>query len=108
VQGLIGVFNEYDRVVSAYVPIAIAVFTLSVVLPLFAVRIRRRRARGFRRATRWHETNPFEGTYAMLLACVAALLLYLTFTTQRKVDTVSNQRHPSVVIKVARSTRGVH
>jgi heme/copper-type cytochrome/quinol oxidase subunit 2 len=105
VQGLIDVFNEYDRVISAYVPIGIAAFTLSIVVPLFALRIRRRRARRLERGGRWHDTNPFEGTYAMLLACVAAVLLYLTFTTQRKVDTVSNQRHPSVVIKVARSTR---
>ena len=52
------------------------------------------------RAARWHEHNPLEGTYAVLLACVAAFLLYLTFTAEHQVDTVANREQPAVVIDV--------
>ncbi|HTU84239.1 MAG TPA: hypothetical protein VMF57_01620 [Solirubrobacteraceae bacterium] len=56
-----------------------------------------------RAAARGGERNPFAGTYALLLACVAVLLLYLTFTTERKAHTVASDEHPSVVIKAVRS-----
>ena len=39
----------------------------------------------------------------MLLACVAAFLLYLTFTAEHEVDTVANRERPSVVIRVIAS-----
>jgi len=101
VQGLIDTRTEYDHLFSIYVPIAIGVFALIAVVVLVAVVIYRRRPP--ERAARWHENNPLEGSYAVLLACVAAFLLYLTFTTEHKVDTVANQQHPSVVIKVSAS-----
>jgi cytochrome c oxidase subunit II len=101
VQGLVDTRTEYDHLFSIYVPIAIGVFTLIVVLVFLAVLIYRRRPP--ERAARWHESNPLEGSYAVLLACVAAFLLYLTFTAEHKVDTVSNREHLSVVIRVIAS-----
>jgi cytochrome c oxidase subunit II len=101
VQALIDTRTEYDHLFAIYVPIALGVFALIVVVVFAAVVIYRRRPP--ERAARWHEHNPLEGTYAVLLACVAAFLLYLTFTTEHKVDTVANREHPSVVIKVIAS-----
>jgi cytochrome c oxidase subunit II len=101
ILGLIDTRTEYDHLFSIYVPIAIGVFLLIVVLVVAAVLIYRRRPPD--RAARWHEHNPLEGTYAVLLACVAAFLLYLTFTTEHKVDTVANQQRPAVVIDVVAS-----
>jgi cytochrome c oxidase subunit 2 len=69
-----------------------------VIATVLAVLIFRRRPR--ERAARWHENNPLEGTYAVLLACTAAFLLYLTFGAEHKVDTVANQQRPAVVINV--------
>lgn len=101
IQGLVDTRTEYDHLFSIYVPIAIGVFVLIVILVFVAVVIYRRRPPD--RASRWHEHNPLEGSYAVLLACVAAFLLYLTFTAEHKVDTLTKQEHPSVVINVAAS-----
>ena len=92
---------EYDHLFSIYVPIAIGVFAAIVIITLLAVLIYRRRPP--ERAARWHEHNPIEGTYALLLACTAAFLLYLTFSAEHKIDTVANQERPSVVIQVTGS-----
>ena len=99
--GVISTRREYDHLFSIYVPIAIGVFALIVIAVLAAVLIYRRRPP--ERAARWHEHNPLEGSYALLLACVAAFLLYLTFTAEHKVDTVANQQRPAVVIDVVAS-----
>lgn len=101
VQGLIDTRTEYDHLFSIYVPIAIGVFALIAIVVLVVVVVYRRRPP--ERAARWHENNPLEGSYAVLLACVAAFLLYLTFTTEHKVDTLANRERPSVVIKVTAS-----
>ena len=98
---LVSTRHEYDHLFSIYVPIAIGVFAAIVLVTLLAVLIYRRRPR--ERAARWHENNPLEGTYALLLACTAAFLLYLTFSAEHKVDTVANQQHPAVVIQVTAS-----
>ena len=37
-------------------------------------------------AARWHEHNLAEGSYALLLAVVVALLLYITFAAEHKID----------------------
>lgn len=102
VQGLIHARPEYDRLVLTYVPAAIGAFTLIVLVAFTAVVIRRLRP-SERVPARWRERDPLRGSYAVLLVCVAALLLYLAFTDQRNVDTVSDQHHPSVVIKVLAS-----
>jgi cytochrome c oxidase subunit II len=98
---LVSTRGQYDRVASVYLPIAIGVFVLIVLVVLGAVLIFRRRPP--ERAARWHEHNPIEGTYALLLACTAAFLLYLTFSAEHKTDTVSNRQHPAVVINVIAS-----
>jgi len=101
VAAVVSTRSEYDHLFSIYVPIAIGVFALIVVVVFGAVLIYRRRPPD--RAARWHEHNPLEGSYAVLLACVAAFLLYLTFTAEHKVDTVANQQRPAVVIDVVAS-----
>jgi cytochrome c oxidase subunit II len=101
IPGLVDTRTEYDHLFSIYVPIAIGVFVLIVALVFVAVLIYRRRPP--ERAARWHEHNPLEGSYAVLLACVAAFLLYLTFNAEHKVDTVSREQKPAVVIDVVAS-----
>jgi hypothetical protein len=76
---------------------------LLVMVASVAVALYRRRHRA--RTARRHERNPFAGTYAVLLACMAGLVLYLTFATDHKLYTVANQRHPSVVIRAVGSRR---
>jgi len=98
---LVSTRHEYDHLFSIYVPIAIGLFLLIALTVLGAVLIYRRRP--VERAARWHENNPIEGTYALLLACVAAFLLYLTFTAEHRVDTVSLGERPAVVIDVTGS-----
>ena len=99
--GLVDTRREYDHLFSIYVPIAVGVFALILVAVLLAIVIFRRRPP--ERAARWHESNPIEGSYAVLLACVAAFLLYLTFTAEHKVDTVANHERPAVVVDVTGS-----
>ena len=101
VAGLVSTRHEYDRLASVYLPIAIGVFALIVLVVLGAVLIFRRRPP--ERAARWHEHNPIEGTYALLLACTAAFLLYLTFSAEHQTDTVANRQHPGVVVNVIAS-----
>ena len=100
-EGLVSTRSEYEHLFSIYVPIAVGVFALIVIAVLVAVVIYRRRPP--ERAARWHEHNPIEGTYAVLLACVAAFLLYLTFSAEHKVDTVANQERPAVIVDVTGS-----
>jgi len=101
IAGLIDTRREYDHLFSIYVPIAVGVFALILVVVLVSVLVFRRRPP--ERAARWHENNPIEGTYAVMLACVAAFLLYLTFTAEHKVDTVANRQPAAVVIDVTGS-----
>jgi heme/copper-type cytochrome/quinol oxidase subunit 2 len=98
-QGLIDARAEYDDLFAIGVPVAIGVFTLIVLVAFAAVLIRRRRPPELAPGP-WRERNPLQGSYAVLLVCVAALVLFLTFTSQHKVDTLADQPHPSVVIKV--------
>ena len=98
---LVSTRHVYDHLFSIYVPIAIGVFLVILLTVLGAVLFYRRRPP--ERAARWHEHNPIEGTYAVLLACVAAFLLYLTFSAEHKVDTVANQARPAVVVDVTGS-----
>jgi cytochrome c oxidase subunit II len=101
ILGLVSTRHQYDRVASVYLPIAIGVFVLIVLVVLGAVVIFRRRPR--ERAARWHEQNAIEGTYAVLLACTAAFLLYLTFSAEHQTDTVANRQRPAVVVNVIAS-----
>jgi len=101
VQALVSTRGEYDRLFSIYVPLAIGVFLVIVVAMIGAVIVFRRRP--VERAARWHEHNRLEGAYALLLACVAAFLLYLTFTTEHRVDTVADRERPALIVDVTAS-----
>ena len=91
-QALVSTRAEYDHLFSIYVPIAIGVFLAIVVIVVAALFMFKRRPA--ERAARWHENNPVEATYAVALGCVAAFLLYLTFTTEHKVDTSPDRIAP--------------
>ena len=101
VPALVNTRSEYDHLFSIYVPIAIGVFVLIVIVVVGSVVVFRRRP--VERAARWHENNLLEGSYAGLLACVAAFLLYLTFTAEHRVDTVANRERPAVTVDVTAS-----
>jgi cytochrome c oxidase subunit 2 len=96
--GLVDTRAEYRHVFDIYVPIAIGVFTLIVLATLLAVLIYRRRPP--ERAARWHEHDRLEGAYALLLAAIVAFLLYVTFTAEHHVDTVSARERPGLVVNV--------
>jgi cytochrome c oxidase subunit 2 len=100
-EALISTRHEYDHLFSIYVPIAIGVFALIVVAVVVTILVFGRRPP--ERAARWSEKNWLEGTYAALLACVAAFLLYLTFTAEHRVDTVANRERPALVVDVTAS-----
>jgi cytochrome c oxidase subunit II len=85
-------------VFSIYVPIAIGVFGLIVLA--FAFTLLRYRRRPPEKAARWHEHNPLEGAYALLLTLTVVFLLYVTFSAEHRVDTVANREHPSLTINV--------
>lgn len=95
---LVSTRHEYHRVASIYIPIAIAVFALIALATAFAVV--RYRKRPPERAARWHENNRLEGGYAGLLALIVAFLLYLTFTAEYQVDTVSDHQRPALTVDV--------
>jgi heme/copper-type cytochrome/quinol oxidase subunit 2 len=101
VQGQIDAQAAYGHLFAAFVSVAIGAFTL-IVLVAFAVVVICRRRLPERAPARRHERNPLQGSYAVLLVCVAALLLYLSLTTEHNVDTVADH-HPSVVIKALAS-----
>jgi len=97
-SALISTRREYWSLFSVYVPIAAGVFVLVVVLIAWAaLRYRRRPPEA---AARWHENNPVEATYAVLLLLVAAFLLVLTFGHEHLVDTVANREKPSLIVDV--------
>jgi cytochrome c oxidase subunit 2 len=90
--------TEYKRLFDIYVPIAIGVFVVVAALILFAVlRFRRRPAE---RAARWHENNPLEAAYALVLLGVVVFLLYLTFRAEHRVDTVAAEERPQLEVDV--------
>jgi cytochrome c oxidase subunit 2 len=96
---LVDTRHEYYRVFDVYVPIALGVFALVLAFTVFAVL--RYRGRPRERAAVWHKHEPLEGAYALVLACTVAFLLYLTFSAEHRVDTVSARERPAVTIDVA-------
>ncbi len=95
---LVDTRHEYQHLFWIYVPIAIGVVVAVALLTGFAVLRYRRRAPDA--AARWHEHNRLEGGYAVLLGLVVGFLLYLTFTAEHRVDTVSAQERPALVVNV--------
>jgi cytochrome c oxidase subunit 2 len=98
---VVSTHHEYYRVFDVYVPIALGVFGLVLVLTVFAVL--RYRKRSPERAATWHKHEPLEGAYAALLTLVVAFLLYLTFSAEHQVDTVAARQRPAVTIDVTAS-----
>lgn len=97
-SALVDTRHEYTRVFDVYVPIAIGVFALFVVLTLGAAFVYRRRPAS--RAATWYEHNPLEGGYALLLTLTVAFLLYLTFSSEHREDAVAQQERPAVTVDV--------
>lgn len=95
-EALVSTRHVYSQLASVYLPIAAGVFVLFTAAIVLAV-LRYRRSD---RPSRNSERNLLEGSYAVLLACVAAFLIYLTLTAEHKVDTVASQQRPSLVVDV--------
>jgi cytochrome c oxidase subunit 2 len=93
---LISTRREFDRLASIYLPIAIGVFALVLALTLVSVVRYRRRPRPAGPSA----MSRVEGGYAVLLTLVAALLIYLSLSTEHKVDTVASQERPSLIVDV--------
>lgn len=90
--------TQYKRVFNIYVPIAVGVFAVIVVVILFAVL--RYRRRPIERAARWHENNLLEAAYAVVLLGVVAFLLVVTYSAEHQVDTVAAEEHPQLLVNV--------
>jgi cytochrome c oxidase subunit 2 len=86
----------YGQVLDIYVAVGLGVFvafTLAIVGPVLIYRRRQR-------AARWHEANRIEIGYAMVLTCVAAFLLAVTFSGEHKEDVALATERPAVTIDV--------
>lgn len=95
---LVDTRHEYSHLFGIYVPIGIGVFALFAGAIVLVALVYHRREPA--RAARWHEHNRVEAAYASVLALVAAFLLYLTFTAEHRVDTVSAREAPSLTVNV--------
>jgi cytochrome c oxidase subunit II len=95
---LISTRHEYNALFAVYVPIAAGVFAVIVVAVLGAVlRYRRRHPADVSRVS---ERNSLEAGYAALLTATVAFLLYLTFSAEHRVDTVSLRQTPALTVDV--------
>jgi cytochrome c oxidase subunit II len=97
-DSLVETSQQYAHVFGIYVPIALGVFGLVFVLMVGAVLAYRRRPPS--QAARWHEHNRLEAAYAVLLACVVAFLLYVTFSAEHQVDAVARGERPVLRVNV--------
>jgi cytochrome c oxidase subunit 2 len=86
----------YGRVFDIYVAVGVGVFVLFALVIVAAVVTYRCRPEAARR----HEANSIEIGYAVLLTCVAVVLLLVTFSGEQKEDVASAQEHPAVTIDV--------
>lgn len=98
---LVNTRHEYYRVFDIYVPIAIAVFAI-IFLAAVALVLKNRR-RPAHEASRRHDHEIVERSYAVFLTGVVAFLLWLTFTAEHQTDTVANRERPRVVVDVTAS-----
>jgi cytochrome c oxidase subunit 2 len=98
---LVDTRRVYGWVYGIYLPIAIGVFfafTLAIIGAVIWYR-----SHPPARAARWHEANRLEISYALLLTCVAAFLLYISFNAEHQVDTVSADERPALTVYVTGS-----
>jgi cytochrome c oxidase subunit II len=97
-SALVFTSEQYRHVFDIYVPIALGVFGAILLATLVAVVVYRRRDPA--RAARWHEHNPAEAAYAVVLACVVGFLLYVTFSAEHQVDAVARRQRPALYVTV--------
>lgn len=98
---LVDTRHEYDQLFGIYVPIAVGVFGLFFLLIIGNAL--RSRLRAPSEAALFHENNPLELGYAVLLAATVAFLLWLSFSTEHRVDSVSLKQKPYATIDVTAS-----
>lgn len=91
--------NEYEQLFALYVPIALAVTAVVFGVVIFAL-VRYRRRPG-REPSGPAQMPRLELGYALLLTGVVAALLAFTFSTEARVDRVSNR--PGLVVRVTAS-----
>lgn len=96
--GLVDTRNQYSRVFDLYIPIALAVFGIVLLVVLFLMLKNRRRTPG--QASRRSSNDRLEGTYAFLLVLIVVGLLWLTYSAEHQTDTVANSEHPALTIHV--------
>ncbi|WP_249010164.1 cytochrome c oxidase subunit II [Conexibacter sp. DBS9H8] len=95
--------HVYDWVFGIYVPIGIGVFGFfTVTIIVVTVRFRRRDGRRHRLAGH-NEANRLELAYAVVLLCIAAVLLDVTFRAEHLVDTASARERPALTVDVIAS-----
>lgn len=95
-EALIDTREEFDDLLGLYLPIGIAVAGIVFALVLFAVLRYRRRGDEM---PRQREGLPLaEALYALVLAAIVVALLAATFTTEDRVDRISD--HPGLEVDV--------
>ena len=87
--------HEYAHLESVYLPIAIAVF--GIVLLLVAIGVVHGRRRRSEIGSQRKEHNPLELGYAAVLVLVSAFLVYESFSTEDKTDAIA--KTPGVQVK---------
>jgi cytochrome c oxidase subunit II len=94
--GLIGdTRQEYSHLFDIYVPIALAVFVVIVVLLVFVVLRFRSSSREFPAGR--DTSKAAEGVYAVVVGCVAAALLYFTYDSMSDIEASDRQARGPVV-----------
>ncbi len=86
--------HAYEHVWGIYLPIAIAVFAIVLVALIVLLALGSRRSRPGTRS----EAPRLEAGYAIALACVAAVLVWITFRAETPIDRLV--AHPGLRIKV--------
>jgi cytochrome c oxidase subunit 2 len=89
---------QYQHVFDIYVPIGlgvVALFALAIVAAVVAYR-----RRPVQHVSRWSSHERLERGYAVLLVAVIAFLLYVTYSAEHRVDTVSAREQPQLVVDV--------
>lgn len=115
VAGVPNTRHEFDSLAGLYLPIAIGVVALVILLVIaFALRYRARpldeaehpeaakATGGRRRPSRIDRAPRVEGLYVLALACVAALLLWRTFSVEARTDHAASGRGVQVDVTAAK------
>lgn len=93
--------QEYTRLFDIYVPIAIAVFVVILALVAYVVLRFRSLSRDFPEGR--DENRPAEGIYALLVGCVAAGLLYVTYDSMSNIEAAERHtRGPRIDVVAAK------